>query len=83
MQNNNNIKLSEFEIFQALSGNFICETIPDNWQELDEDEQDKFVQENVWQPLEYCDSSRILELIDDSTSAMIKLLKEKGIEVCD
>ncbi|MDJ0747186.1 MAG: hypothetical protein QNJ32_28120 [Xenococcaceae cyanobacterium MO_167.B27] len=83
MQNNNNIKLSEFEIFQALSGNFICKTIPDNWQELNDEEQDEFIQKHIWQPLEYSDSSRILELIDNSTSTMIEFLKGKGIEVSD
>ena len=83
MENSSNIKLTEFEIFQALSGNFICKTIPDNWQELDEEEQDKFVQENIWQPLEYCNSSQILELIDDSASTMIEFLKNKGIEISD
>ncbi len=81
--NNNNIKLTEFELFQILSCNFICETIPDDWQELDDEEQDEFIQEHIWQPLEYCDSSRILELIDSSTSVMIEFLEEKGIEVSD
>ena len=81
--NNNNIKLTEFELFQILSGNFICQTVPDNWQELDDEEQDEFIQENVWQPLEYHNSSEILELIDSSTSTMIEFLKEKGIEVSD
>ncbi len=81
--NNNNSKLTEFELFQILSGNFICKTIPDNWQELDEEERDKFVKENIWFPIAFCESSEILELIDGSTSTMIEFLKEKGIEVSD
>ena len=81
--NNNNIKLTKFELFQLSSRNFLCQKIPDNWQELDDEKQDDFIQENVWQPLEYCDSSRILELIDSSTSVMFEFLKDKGIEVSD
>ncbi len=83
MKFNNTIQLTEFEIFQVLSGNFICKKIPDNWEELDEKEQNNFVQENIWQPLENCNSSEIIELIDDSCVALIKLLKEKGIEISD
>ena len=81
--NNPNIKLTEFELFQILSGNFICQTVPDNWRELDDEKQDEFIQENVWQPLEYSDSSLILEVIDNSTSTLIEFLKNKGIEVSD
>lgn len=83
MKMNNSIQLTEFEIFQALSGNFLCKNIPDNWSELDEEEQDNFIQENIWQPLENWNSSEIIELIEDTSYALIKLLREKGIEISD
>ena len=83
MKTNNTIRLTEFEIFQALSGNFLCNKVPDNWESLDEQKQDQFVRENIWQPLENWNRSEIIGLIDDSCAALIKVLREKGIEISD
>ncbi len=81
MKTNNSIQLTELEIFQSLIGNFVCRAIPDNWSDLDEEEKEKFVEENIWQPLETCNSSKILELIELGSFALIELLEEKGIEI--
>ncbi len=69
------LPLSEFDIFQALSGNFLCEYIPDNWLDLTEEEQNQFVQEHAWQPIEYLDVDEIYELIQCATDNMVALLK--------
>ncbi len=83
MKANNSIQLTEFELFQSLIGNFVGRAIPDNWSDLDEEEKEKFVEENIWQPLENCNSSEIIELIYSSSSALRQLLEEKGIEISD
>ena len=61
--------------------NFICQGLPANWSDLHEEEKEKFVEENIWQPLETCNSSKILELIELGSFALIQLLEEKGIEI--
>ena len=76
-------RLTESEIFQSLMGNFICQELPDNWSDLDEEEQEKFVGKNIWQPLENCNPSKILELIELASFALIQLLEEKGIDISD
>ena len=83
MKTKNTIRLTEFELFQSLSGNFLCQEVPDNWENLDEEKQDQFVRENIWQPLEHYSSSEIIELIEDSCSVLIKLLEKKGIMISD
>ena len=83
MQSNNNMKLTEFEIFQSLMGNLIRQEIPNNWSDLDLKEQQKFIKDNVIKPLRKFNSLELISLTEIASSALIHLLEEKGIEVCD
>ncbi len=74
-------QLTEFELFQSLIGNFVCRGIPDNWSDLEEEEKEKFIEENIYKPLENCNPSEILELIELGSFALVQLLEEKGIEI--
>ena len=73
--------LSEFDIFQTLSGNFLCQQVPANWLDLTEEEQNQFVQEHIWQPLEYWDASEVINLIQDASDCLISLLKQNHIRL--
>ena len=78
---NNRPQLTEFEIFQTVSGNFLCQEVPDNWLDFTEEEQINFVQEHLWQPLEYWDASKVIDLIQDASESFIALLNQKNILV--
>ncbi len=83
MQSNNNMKLTEFEIFQSLMGNLIRQEIPNNWSDLDLKEQQKFIKDNVIKPLKEFNSLELISLTEIASSALVHLLEEKGIEVSD
>ncbi len=75
----NTTQLTEFEIFQTVSGNFLCQEVPDDWLDFTEEEQIDFVQEHLWQPLEYCEASKVINLIQDASKSLIALLSQKNI----
>ena len=59
----NNLKqihLTEFALFQNLSGNFLTTEVPNNWLKMTEQQQNNFIEDHKWQPLEYLDSDCII-----------------------
>ncbi len=68
-------QLNEFNLFQTLSGNFLCQSVPDNWENLSQKEQTEFIEDNKWQPLEYLDADKIHSLIQDTTDSLKRLFK--------
>ena len=51
------------QLFQRLSGHFLSENLPEDWHEMSEDELIAFIEENVWEPLEYCSGDEIFKSI--------------------
>ena len=67
----------EFLILQICSGHYLWEEIPDNWEKLEEEEQDQFLRDHAWQPLEHAEPNYIYEKIElayDKTIALFKKL---------
>ncbi|MDJ0534767.1 MAG: hypothetical protein QNJ70_20180 [Xenococcaceae cyanobacterium MO_207.B15] len=83
MQSNNNMKLTELEIFQSLMENLIRQELPNNWSDLNLKEQEKFIKDNVIKPLKEFNSLELISLTEIASSALVHLLEEKGIEVSD
>ena len=83
MQSNNNMKLTELEIFQCLMENLIRQELPNNWSDLNLKEQEKFIKDNVIKPLKEFNSLELISLTEIASSALVHLLEEKGIEVSD
>ena len=46
------------------SSHFLCESLPDNWQEMSDDELDQFLTTYAWEPFEYWPTDDVWELID-------------------
>lgn len=57
---------SELEIrsMVAASGQVLCEHLPANFNELDEEDMDDFVVANAWQPFENWDASQLWDQIN-------------------
>jgi len=66
------------DITVVMSGHFLCESIPDNWEEIDDDEFFEFVSENAWEPFEYWEGKDLFSEIDSAASQMIGWI-EKNI----
>ncbi len=72
----NNLKqihLTEFALFQNLSGNFLTTEVPNNWLKMTEQQQNNFIEDHKWQPLEYLDSDCIIELIQSAADSLLTL----------
>jgi len=46
------------------SAQFLCERLPDNWQEMSDSALDQFMEQNAWEPFEHWDTSDVWELIE-------------------
>lgn len=44
----------EFEYLRLASGFFLTTYLPDNWQELTDEQQDQFIMDNEWEHFEGC-----------------------------
>ena len=54
----------ETRLEQWASGFYLTDNIPDEYYtEWDEDEQDQFIQEHLWEPFEYWQTKDVLEQI--------------------
>lgn len=61
--------------FQAASSAFLYKPIPDNWDELDEEEQNSFLTQYVWAPLAHNSSDELFDLIDSHCTTIDSLFK--------
>lgn len=59
----------KFDILQLASKYYLTKQIPDNWYNLNEEEQNKYLSENVWQPFEYHNPDYIWDRIENAASA--------------
>ncbi|MEY2831845.1 MAG: hypothetical protein RLZZ574_1103 [Cyanobacteriota bacterium] len=59
----------KFDILQLASKYYLTKQIPDNWYNLNEEEQNKYLSENVWQPFEYHNPDYIWDQIENAASA--------------
>ena len=68
-----------FTYFQAASRMFLTEQIPDNWLEMEEAEQDKFLLDNAWGHLQNESADKIFNTIDDG-AFVIRTTTEQAIQ---
>ena len=55
-----------FDCLQLCSGHFLCEIIPDNWNDFTEEQQIDFIEENAWEPLAHMEGEILLSYIKDA-----------------
>tara|TARA_Y100000289_G_C3866268_1_gene121124 strand:+ start:363 stop:584 length:222 start_codon:yes stop_codon:yes gene_type:complete len=64
------------KVWDRMSGHYLCDTIPENWYSLSEEEQDEWMVDNAWEPFEYWSASRLFEQIDAATDTVMRLIEE-------
>lgn len=72
MKVNNDLK---FQILQFCSGHYLIKNIPDNWDDLTKQEQNQFINDNVWQPLEGCNPQDVWDNIENSARSTKKFVE--------
>ena len=61
------------------SGHFLTAQIPDNWEELDEEKQDEFLEDAAWQPFENERVSVVWSIIEDAAEATIRHINKHNL----
>ena len=68
------------KIFARMSGHFLCQHLPDDWNDWPEEKLDKFFEDNVWEPLEYWDINDVYGMIDALTRDVMNLMGVDGTD---
>jgi len=66
------------KLFVRLSGHFLYEHLPDDFWTYEDEDQMQFIQDHLWEPLEYHSPEDVYSLIDSLTYDVQHIL-EKGI----
>ena len=65
---------TKFEILRYVSGSFLCDFIPDDWETLTKEEQNEFIEENTVQWLEFTPPEDVRELITDEANRLMEFI---------
>ena len=58
------------------SGHFLCETYPNNWEDLTEEAQLEFVQANLWEPMENKTPSDVMSYIENAATCTYQFIQD-------
>lgn len=61
---------------QTASSFYLCETLPDDWNDWDEETYDAFLEDNAYEPFEYHEAHDIHDHIEDLASMFAHVAKE-------
>ena len=62
-------------IFRNTSGNYLTDYIPEDWDDLNEAEQDRFLESHVIQVYEYHNATQVCNLISNASDATINWIE--------
>lgn len=62
------------------SGHFLCKSIPDNWYDLSEDQQNEFLIENNWEPFENYEPQYVWSCIENAAQATQEFIEDLNKE---
>lgn len=69
--------MTKNEAYQKAAGEHLTDYLPDNWEEMEEDELFLFLEEHAWEPFEYYTGSRIWEMITESAENLLEASENK------
>jgi len=65
--------MNKAQAYITASKFYLCEPLPEDFDELDEQEVTDFIQDNRWEPLEQWEPHGIWELIEDLASEFLTI----------
>ncbi len=75
---NNELK---FRLLQLCSGHYLSANIPNNWYDLTEAQQNKFLEENNWEPFEDYDVEYVWSCIESAAKVTQEFIEDLNKEV--
>ena len=73
--------ITENEALIWASGHFLCEHLPEDFINWEEEQVDRFILDNVWQPFEGYPAEDVWEIIDSLASDFRQSVNDKLKEV--
>lgn len=67
----------EFKILQTCSCDYLTEGFPDNWEEMEESERTEFMEDHVWEPMEYVPVETVYEMIETAATTLQHFLMDE------
>ena len=68
----------KFKILQLCSGHYLNANIPNNWYDLTEEEQNKFLTDNVWEPFETYDVEFVWDCITSAAQVTEEFMEDNN-----
>ena len=62
------------EVVMQVSGNYLTDYLPANWNKMEEKELDEFLENHSWEPFEYWDTNDVWELIMNAADTAWKMI---------
>lgn len=60
----------EEELYQMVSGYYLCDDLPEKWYDMEDEPFYEWLEENAWEPFEYCEGRELWEIIDSNVYGM-------------
>ena len=73
--------MTKFEILQHQSAIFLTKKYPDNWYDMDDEEQLDFISEHIYEDFDVGEEEEVIDKIVQSANYTEIFLKKHGIEV--
>lgn len=67
------MKLTYNQAMILASGQYLTKSLPFEWLEWDDDEQNKFVEDNAWQPFENWDAKELFREISQLANIFLEV----------
>lgn len=68
------------DYYRIASEFFLCETLPQDYADMDDDELNEFLEEHAWEPFEYWNANDIAECILDLSYRMKRIARDSANE---
>lgn len=64
------------EVVVQVSGNYLTDFLPANWNKIDEKELDEFLENHAWEPFEYWDTDDVMEQIISAANTVWEIINK-------
>lgn len=68
-------------LFIHMSGNYLCERLPDEAIDWDEDQVEEFIERHAWEPLEYMAADCVVDMIASAAFASREFFKHEVLRL--
>jgi len=72
--------LDRNKLFVEMSGNYLTNQLPDDWNTWEETKINDFLEENVWEPFEYFSTDDVWDLIENATNSAADFIERANLE---